>query len=47
MRKAKKNPRIILGFYETPKDTDREAKLFKLPLFLTIWNPAAAGGGLF
>ncbi len=36
MCKAKKNPQLIRGFYETPKDTDRETKLFKFPLFLTI-----------
>lgn len=43
LKAKKKEPAKILGFYETPKDTDREAKLFKLPLFLTIWKPAEAG----
>jgi len=45
--KGKKKPAVNSGFYETPKDTDREAKLFKLPLSMTKWKFAGANGGLF
>lgn len=37
--KGKKKPAVNSGFYETPKDTDRAAKLFELPLSLTKGNP--------
>lgn len=45
--KGKKKPAVNSGFYETPKDTDRVAKLFELPPSLTKEKSAGADRGLF
>jgi hypothetical protein len=45
--KGKKKPAVNSGFYETPKDTDRAAKLFELPLSLTKVKSAETDCGLF